>query len=90
MGDVWSCWGDGGAVAVAGELGDGEVLGYNGGDRRCGCCGRRRRSGKVKLRAWTGAGGCWRDNAALRRVVADAVRALATRGHGDLHAARSV
>ena len=31
MGDVWSCWGDGGAIAVAGELGDGEVLGYNGG-----------------------------------------------------------
>jgi len=37
-----------------------------------------------------GAGGCWRDNAVLRRVVAGVVRALATRGHGDLHAARGV
>jgi len=45
---------------------------------------------KMELRARTGAGGCWRDNAALRRVVASAVRALATRGHGDLHAARGV
>ena len=44
----------------------------------------------MKLRARTGAGGCWRDNAALRRVVAGAVRALAMRGHGDLHAARGV
>ena len=75
---------------MASELGDGEALGYNGGERRCGCCGRRRRSGKAKLRAWMGAGGCWRDNAALRRVVAGAVRALATRDHGDLYAARGV
>ena len=43
---------------------------------------------KCEMRARTGAGGCWRDNAALRRVVAGAVRATATRGHRDLHAAR--
>ena len=42
---------------------------------------------KAKLRAWTGAGGCWGDNAGLRRVVACAVRATATRGHHGLHAA---
>jgi len=41
----------------------------------------------MKLRARTGAGGCWRDKAALRRVVAGAVRATATRGQRDLHAA---
>ena len=40
------------------------------------------------MKAWTGAGGCWRDNAALRCVVAGAVRATAMRGHRDLHAAR--
>ena len=73
---------------MASELGDGEALGYNGGERRCGRCGRRRRSGKVKLRARTGAGGCWRDNAALRRVVAGAVRATVMRGHRDLRVAR--
>ena len=71
---------------AASELGDGEALGYNGGERRCGCYGRRR-SEKVKLRARTGAGGCWGDNAGLRRVVACAVRATATRGQHDLHAA---
>ena len=41
----------------------------------------------MKLRARTGAGGCWRDNAALKRGVAGAVRATATRGQRDLHAA---
>ena len=40
------------------------------------------------MRVRTGAGGCWRDNAALSRVVAGAVRATAKRGHRDLHAAR--
>ena len=42
----------------------------------------------MKLRAQTGAGGCWRDNAVLRRVVAYTVRATATHGHHDLHTAR--
>ena len=42
---------------------------------------------EAKLRARTGAGGCWRDNAALKRGVAGAVRATAMRGQRDLHAA---
>ena len=44
-------------------------------------------AGKVKLRARTGAGGCWGDNAGLRCVVACAVRATVMRGQRDLHAA---
>jgi len=59
-----------------------------------GCCGGARTGegggGNAKTELWLSAGGCWRDNAALRRVVAGAVRALATRSHGDLHAARGV
>ena len=53
------------------------------------CCEEerpRQRENGVRLSA----GGCWRDNAALRRVVAGAVRVLATRGHGDLYAVRGV
>ena len=57
--------------------------------RKLGSCAQgRRRAGKCEMRARTGAGGCWRDNAALRCVVAYAVRAIAPRGQGDLHAAR--
>ena len=36
--------------------------------------------GKCEMEAWLSAGGSWGDNAGLRRVVACAVRALATRG----------
>ena len=61
----------------------------DGGEQRCccGCCQRRRRRRNAKMEAWLSAGGCWGDNAVLRRVVACAVRATATRGHRDLHAA---
>ena len=44
----------------------------------------------MKLRAWTGASGCWRDEGAPRRGVACAVRALATRGRRRGHAAREL
>ena len=53
----------------------------------CGSCGRRRRSGKMKLRALGVAGRCWRDEGALGRVVAWLGRAKATRGRFPLHAA---
>jgi hypothetical protein len=47
--------------------------------------GRRRQNGEMRARL--SAGGRWSVEAALRHVVACGVRALATRGHGDLHAA---
>ena len=44
-------------------------------------------AGKNEMRALGVAGERWSVEAALRRVVACAVRATATRGHRDLHAA---
>jgi len=43
--------------------------------------------GEVKKGAWLSAGGRWRDEGALGRGVACAVRATATRGRRNLHAA---
>ena len=44
-------------------------------------------AGKNEMRALGVAGERWSVEAALRRVVACAVRATATRSHRDLHAA---
>ena len=46
--------------------------------------------GKCEMEARLSAGGCWGDNVVLRRVVACAVRATATRGHRGLHTARGL
>ena len=40
---------------------------------------------KCEMEARLSAGGCWGGNAGLRRVMACAVRAMATRGQHDLH-----
>jgi len=53
---------------------------------RC-CAAARREEAKCENGALLSAGGRWSVEAALRRVVACAVRATATRGHRDLHAA---
>jgi len=53
----------------------------------CGRCGRRRRPRWSEKGAWLSAGGRWRDEGALGRGVACAVRATATRGRRNLHAA---
>ena len=47
----------------------------------------KKEAGKNEMRALGVAGERWSVEAALRRVVACAVRATATRGHRDLHAA---
>jgi len=47
----------------------------------------KKEAGKNEMRALAVAGERWSVEAALRRVVACAVRATATRGHRDLHAA---
>jgi len=54
------------------------------------CCGRvdgEGGAGNAKLRARTGAGGCWGGNVGLRRFVACAVTATAMRSQRDLHTA---
>ena len=90
------CWGDGGGIEVMKErLGMACAINDDGG-----AAGARRlrlrvlrtvkEEQKAKLRARIGAGGCWRDNAALRCIVASMVRALAMHGHGNLHVARGV
>ena len=53
----------------------------------CGSCGRRRRSEKMKLRVLGVAGGCWREEGALRPGLAALGRVPATRGHASRHAA---
>ena len=91
MGDVWSCWGDGGAVAVVEELRGRAVVGNGAGGSWCGngcSSGRGRRPGKAKGgrgTARTGAGGV---KAAPRRIVACVIRALATRGRRRGHVVR--
>jgi len=47
----------------------------------------KKEAGKNEMRALGVVGERWSVEAALRRVVACAVRATATRGHRDLHAA---
>jgi len=90
LGEAVGCWGGSGAVAVmAKRLGQPVTSNGDGGERHC-CCGRcqrRRRRRNAKMEARLSAGGCWGDNAVLRRVVAYAVRATVTRGHRGLHAA---
>jgi len=49
--------------------------------------GGRWRGRELAWASGNGAGARWREEGAPRRGVACAVRALATRGHGDLHAA---
>ena len=47
----------------------------------------KKQDGKNEMRVLVVAGERWSVEAALRRVVACAVRATATRGHRNLHAA---
>ena len=56
-----------------------EALGYY--------CGKAKRPRKRKCGAREGAGGRWRVETMLRRVVAYAIRVLATRGRFPLHVA---
>jgi len=90
LGGVVECWGGSGAVAVMEKrLGQPVTGNGDGGERRC-CCGRcqrRRRRQNAKMEARLSAGGCWGDNAVLRRVVACVVRATATRGRRGHHTA---
>ena len=55
-----------------------------------GCCCEEERPRKRENGVRLGAGGRWRDEGALGRGVACAVRATATRGHRRGHAAREL
>ena len=87
---VIGCWGASGATAVKnGRLvASLRRLWRRRSEEALGCCcgegkGPRQRENGVRLSA----GGRWRDEGAPRRGVACAVRATATRGQRDLHAA---
>ena len=54
------------------------------------CCGEEERPEKAKRGRGTARAGAGGVKSTFRRVVAGAVRALVTRGHGDLHVARGV
>ena len=91
--DAVGCWGGGGAVAVVLEWPGTSWRGYgDGGAARA----RRLRlrelrtakeEREMKLRALGVAGGCWREEGALRPGLAALGRAPATRGHASRHAA---
>ena len=90
LGEAVGCWGGGGAIVMMEKrLGQPVTGNDDGGERRYCCrrCQRRRRRRNAKMEARLSAGGCWGDNAMLRRVVACAVRATATHGHRGLHVA---
>ena len=88
LGEVVGCWGGGGAVAVMEKRLGQPVTGNGaGGEQRC---QRRRRRRNAKMEAWLSAGGCWGDNAVLRRIMACAVRATTTHGRRGHHVARKL
>jgi len=86
-------WGASCAAAVKNGWLGASLRGYGdggGGASSLQRCGEEERPRQRENGVQLSAGGRWRDEGALGRVVACAVRALATRGHGNLHAARDV